>query len=465
MTKRIRVAALCFTLFSVAALGQSTGACGTSKYANSMICTIPNIYGSTGLTLKDVTNAGIQHSPHFNNSFQGSFTPLTVELGTELSLLPLASPASGVLFSFDRTLGVFSRSTQSFGPVFAERAETVGRHKLYVGFTYQRFNFTTLDGIDLKNIPAVFTHQGCVATSTGGADCSSRFPVGTNTDFGNDFIATTNRISLRLDQYSFFASFGLTNRVDASIAVPIVHVKMDATSVAQIMELPTPPRVSPHVHIFPQETFQQTFHTSNSAQGIGDVLLRLKGTVLKGERYGLALGGDLRLPTGDEKNFLGTGAVGFKPFLAFSYRYKRISPHANIGYQWNGSSILAGRVASTDPNAPAVTGRLPDQLFFAVGADVGISQKLTFAGDFLGERLFGSKRVEKAAFTNSQWPGNIAEPQIRVVSASLNIYDGALGVKYSPVGNLLLTGNVLLKLNNAGLRATAVPLLGISYTF
>jgi hypothetical protein len=52
--------------------------------------------------------------------------------------------------------------------------------------------------------------------------------------------------------------------------------------------------------------------------GFGDVLLRFKGTVLGRRNLALAVGADLRLPTGDAQNFLGTGAIAVKPFAALS---------------------------------------------------------------------------------------------------------------------------------------------------
>jgi hypothetical protein len=48
---------------------------------------------------------------------------------------------------------------------------------------------------------------------------------------------------------------------------------------------------------------------------------------------------------------------------------------------------------------------------------------------------------------------------------SYNITNAALGIKVKPVGNLLITANVTLKLNDGGLRAKAVPLVAASYTF
>ncbi len=66
----------------------------------------------------------------------------------------------------------------------------------------------------------------------------------------------------------------------------------------------------------------------------------------------LALGADLRLPTGDDTNFLGTGAVAGKPFAALSLYTKDwngiiFSPHVNVGWQFAGQSILGGTITGT----------------------------------------------------------------------------------------------------------------------
>ena len=49
-----------------------------------------------------------------------------------------ASPTSSI-----PALGVFQRTTQSFGPILAERAETVGARRVSFGFASQRFTFDT----------------------------------------------------------------------------------------------------------------------------------------------------------------------------------------------------------------------------------------------------------------------------------------------------------------------------------
>ena len=84
-------------------------------------------------------------------------------------------------------------------------------------------------------------------------------------------------------------------------------------------------------------------------------MLRLKGHVLRKEKTGLALGVDVRLPTGDEENLLGLGTTGVKPFAAFAVGFGHAALHLNAGYLWNGESVLAGDVEK------GTKGDMPDQ--------------------------------------------------------------------------------------------------------
>jgi hypothetical protein len=208
----------------------------------------------------------------------------------------------------------------------------------------------------------------------------------------------------------------------------------------------------------PAGSLTATFSNSRTASGIGDAVFRVKGTVFKRERAAAALGADVRVPSGDEKNFLGTGALGFKPFIAASYR-ARVSPHAGIGYEFNGSSILAGDLAT------GKKGRLPDQFFYSGGVDAGITRKVTVAVDLLGQRLYRAPGVVQGPFVDVLGTSHPDVPQTTSTHRSFNMNNLAVGAKFSPVGNLLLTCNVQFKLDDGGLRARVVPLIGISYTF
>jgi hypothetical protein len=413
----------------------------------NLVSLVPGLYGPNGLTL-----ANPFHAAHFDAAAGTNFTPVNTSIGTQLSLLPIASPASGFVYSFDKTLGVVTQSNESFGPVLTERSETIGRNKVFVGFTYQHFAFDSVDGLDIHNFPAVFNHVqfGTVA----------QFP------FLNDYITTTNNIDLHINQYTWFVTYGLGNRVDVSVAIPLVNADMKVTSAAHINRLAAPnltgagaDPVTGQFHFFdlanPNTSVDKTFVDSSSATGIGDVVFRVKATAWKGERAGVAVGLDVRAPSGDANNFLGTGAVGVKPFVAASYR-ARVSPHVNLGYQWNGDSVLAG-----DPTA-GTKAKMPNSFLYSFGVDYGILKRLTAVFDIVGQEVFDSPSVVKATFTDANGK---AVPEIAFVKQSVNLSSASLGVKFSPVRKLLVTGNMLIKLNDGGLRTDIVPLVGVSYTF
>jgi hypothetical protein len=46
-----------------------------------------------------------------------------------------------------------------------------------------------------------------------------------------------------------------------------------------------------------------------------------------------------------------------------------------------------------------------------------------------------------------------------------NILNASFGLKYRLLRNLVVSGNVLVKLDDNGLRSTTVPLVGASYNF
>ncbi|PYU87194.1 MAG: hypothetical protein DMG08_28530, partial [Acidobacteria bacterium] len=122
---------------------------------------IRNIYGPNGLVVdsEDFLPDGSNHSAHFNSAFQSNFTQFNIALASQLAAVPIPSPAAGFTYTFDSSTGTFKRSTQSFGPILADRAETIGRKRYSLGFNYQAFTFDSLEGVDLFNVPAVFTHD------------------------------------------------------------------------------------------------------------------------------------------------------------------------------------------------------------------------------------------------------------------------------------------------------------------
>jgi hypothetical protein len=56
-------------------------------------------------------------------------------------------------------------------------------------------------------------------------------------------------------------------------------------------------------------------------------------------------------------------------------------------------------------------------------------------------------------------------PNIHFDTGSFSVVDGAVGLKINLGGKLLADFNALFKLNEAGLRDTFTPLVGIEYSF
>ncbi len=421
-------------------------------------------------------NPRVPHYAHFIGPAQTTINQtLSTAIATQLAILPIISPSSGFTYKYDRAAGAFVRTTPSFGPIYAERAETVGRGKVSFGVSYQRFRFSSIDGIDLHKVPAVFTH----IENTG--------PGNTPVDYEADVIQTTNNINLHIDSTMVYGTVGITDRVDLSVSIPFVSVRMGVTSDATIVRVSGPSFTVPGAGTFPNphqftsdpNSLTQSYASNGDASGIGDVTFRVKANVWRGTNGGASVGLDVRTPTGDARKFLGSGAVGIKPFVALSANRKHFAPHLNFGYQWNGKSILAGDLtgvtvgeddngAATIQNGRVVKGSLPSQIFYTVGADVKAAERLTFTFDYLGQTLVDAPRVLRANYPTRDVPGGTGVLSLPTISGSKDtvaLSSGAAGFKYNLFGNLLLTGNVLFRLDNKGLRQDITPLVALSYAF
>lgn len=492
MKKHFLPAAVLLVVLSIPAWTQSVCPLnGTSS--GKLSCLIPQVYGPLGIgSGQGAPLLANGHQAHFENDFITTFTPINEAIGIQAAQLPLASPSSGLTFTFDPTLKTFTPSQEgSLGPILGERADTIGRHKLYLAFSYQYFNFNSIDGQDTSNLNVVFQHVPFTPNAFAGpCPNQSGLPAkyANNPCFVRDFIQTTTNVDLTESQYAFYATYGLTSKMDFSVAVPFLNVNMNVRSQATIVSN----SVAPPIANFPNGNFHQfnpatvpscagtpagqscltgQFSDSGSASGIGDVVFRGKYEAYKGEHLGFALGVDVRTPTGDETNYLGSGAYGVKPFGVVSYR-ARVSPHLEVGYEVNGDSLLAGDFVGTTTNTK---GSLPDRFVYIAGADAGITKRLSASFDIIGSRFIGAPQVSASTFTDLGRCSNITcstltpgttHPDLAVnPNTDYNATSASVGLKFRPVGNFIVTGNVLVQLDDGGLRSRVVPLVGVSYSF
>jgi hypothetical protein len=368
----------------------------TSTHTSDLYCLIPTAF----------------HVPA--TPFQALFTPF----GTELSQLPTPKP-SGLVLRFEH--GLLVPEPESLGAIFIERPETLGRHRVFVGFAYQNFTMSAIDGIKLGSFPVLLY-----------------YPFG-----GGVYTVTQNRLDIRAGQYTVIASGGVSDRVDVTISVPFTRVAMAST-------------VNGTEYGPGNATASINQYLPGRASGISDMVVGTKVQFLDRRNIRVAAGVDLRLPTGDELNFLGAGTPGLRPYIAVAW-HARLSPHANVGYQWNGNSILN----ATDSG---VKQRLPTSFFYAAGLNARVGKQWVVVADLLGRQFFDAPRLSSATqFTNPVF-GTALSIQPNPHS-DYNTTDLALGFKVQIVKELVLTGNVTIPLNDGGLRAKAVPLVGVAYTF
>jgi hypothetical protein len=382
------------------------------------------------------------HEAHFLPGEDQVLTPYLFNqaIVSQLSTYPVGSPAGGFTYTFDPGLGTYSRSSNTFGSSFAERALTIGRGRFNIGANYQHASFNSFEGKDLDggNVRFYLTHQ-----FTGG-----QF-------FEGDLVETALDLKLKTDTFSILANYGVTNRLDVGVAVPIIHVSLAASINATVLRLAT--AAIPGIHVFPDGGSTATFSDSGSATGIGDILVRGKYHFFAAGGGGLAAAIDLRLPTGDEDNLLGTGTTQSQFYLIGSRATNRFAPHFNIGYTVSGES-----------SNPFLN--VTDEFNYVGGTEIHASERLTVNVDLIGRRLIDSGKLvdEPRTFNYAPQggpPGSATFNEFAFRQGSLNLLTTAVGMKFNPRPNLLITANVLFPVTDAGIRSNPVPVIGFDYAF
>ena len=432
--------------------------------------------------------AGPFHVAHFspieagdlNNPVVGIVQSFNTQMATQFSTFPLGSSTGGLTYVFDESVGTFRRGSTSFGPLFAERALTIGRRKLSAGFNYQRTSYNTFEGqnLDDGSIRFYLRHQDCCTIVNPGPNFQFFVqPNGTrlNPPFEGDVIEASLSLKATTHTTAVFGNYGVTDHWDIGLAVPFVRVNLDAVVTARILRLVT--ATNPTVHTFdlsnPDAT--RTVQHSGHASGLGDIVLRSKYHFLRMAGGGLAAAVDLRLPTGDENELLGAGGTEAKFLLVASTERGRFGQHVNLGYT-AARGVVAGTLAGLT-SAP-----LPDEINYSGGIEFVAGQRFTVMGDLVGRTLrragrleLVSKTFEYSGFTGSPADMCLGFSQFSCSSTSLDEFAprsgnltlllGTGGVKFNLTGNLLVSGSVLFPLTNAGLRSRVTTVIGLDYAF
>jgi hypothetical protein len=393
------------------------------------------------------------HAAHFStqSEVQQTMRQLNAAIVSQLATFPLGSSSGSFTYTYDPTLGVFTRSTDTFGPSFAERAQTAGRGKLSVGLNYLSSRYSSLDNVQLDDgsITLFLAHED---TNNDGTLL--------NPFFEGDIIETRLFFELESNTVALYANYGLSDRLDVGVAVPYTSIDVAARIDARIEPLAS--GAAP-IHRFADGSLKRSFSESGSASGIGDVILRGKYRFGGQEGLRFALAADVRLPSGNEEDLLGTGAFQLKPYLIASGSLGRVYPHLNLGYTFS--------LGESDN-----IGEIPDEFNYTVGFDTPLHPRVSIALDVLGRYLVDTNRLVKVERPFRYAPGpapagqqpaivEVTRIEYALEQDSVNLLLGAFGVKYNLFGNFVLSGNVFVPLNNNGLRSDLTVTIGGDFSF
>jgi len=426
MKRRTLILLLLTALSSSCAMAQINCALGSAD-SSKLVCQIPfsagllNNFSALGSNGTTTPSAGAA-ATLFNSA-----------IATQVSQLPLASASAGTVLVYKN--GVLE-TFNNLGPILADRASTIGKGKVFIGFTGSQFVFTDINGKSLSSLPFSFFSN---AYNSGGTLLSTTYT------------AESAKLNFRVEQFVGVVTVGVSKRIDLSVIVPVERISMGATSVNSTSYVVS----AGGTLLFSQAN--PNVYASGTASGVGDIAGNLKAIIWTGERDTVSGGLTVRAPTGDDLNLLGSGAFGFNPYLIYSH-LGRVSTHAKIGYQWNTTTELNNPTAKAGGNKA-----LPGGLQFDAGADWAAKKWLTLAADILGNQYLNAPAIVTSTTTIAGLTTPV--PTSSTQNSSYSISNLSTGFKVNPVGNLVISANLLTQLNNNGLRSRPTPLVGISYKF
>jgi hypothetical protein len=394
-----------------------------------------------------------EHGEHFKpanvQSSGATINALTNFIGRNISSIPLSSTVAGLTFDF--STGVPVATTTSLGPIFAERAQTLGSGRFNIGFNFSYLNMSKLRGINTGDMRFTFVHQDVGQPGMG--DSQNEF----------DTIDLFMNLDLNATVLAFYLTVGITNRLDIGVAVPMVNVHMEATPLASIDSY-TYLMSDTANHNFGDDPTNPVL-TSNpepindDATGIGDIAIRAKYNFYKGNDVNFSALVDFRPPTGDDKNFLGAGKSSYRGMLITSATLGSFSPHLNLAYAHQGG--IQDR----------------DGIEVSVGYDQKVTEWLTLAADFLGSYEVSSNKEFQFPSENIVIEGTplihhipkYVKKEVSLTNIPYfshdNLSNGSFGFRVNPKKEMIFVANVIIPFNDAGLRSTFIPTVGFEFSF
>ncbi len=392
-------------------------------------------FGDCGTTLcLDLNNI---HGDHFipalaeGNDAVISF--VTDAIGNATLSVPLSATSSGATFSF--VGGVPVRTSTSAGPIFGERTQTLGRGRFFLGASVTGVDFTSLNGVPLDAIQLNFKHEDNEPTGSLG-----------DPEFENDIMTLQLAMNVNVVVGTIALTAGVTDFIDIGVALPFVRTEVSGRTEAQIL-----PFGNTAIHRFGGDATDPVLGAvatmEGSASGIGDIAGRVKVNLGQSATMGAALLAEIRLPTGDEENLLGTGASQIRAMALYSAQLGSFSPHLNVGYAARNGELQR------------------DAVVVQTAFDNFLTEWATLAVGVEGELKVGTNPFELPESINLQNPFVRQFPATNIPNIDGNILRASLGGKFTVRGGTVLVINGIFPLKDVGLQPDFIWTVGLDFPF
>ncbi len=386
---------------------------------------------------------------------QAALEPLGKVIGTQVAnQIPTLSTSAGYTYEYNPTIEAYERSSSTFGPLFSERAVTVGRNRFNVNASFTYIHFDSFNGHDLDNLvsrkeSALLNGQPAYA-GLRRRDLAGNFPsIGGNPNLAFTQVDTNLDIYAQLMDFSF--TYGVLDNLDVNVDLPVVRTY----AASHVRETTLDPRFASEFNLAGGGDIVENFSSRNSALGIGDIRLRSKYLALI-DPVRVATLVDLALPTGSPGNFQGTGDTRLGSYVIASQTFGKIfEPHLQAGVEFNCDDVDRS------------------QAKYLAGITAQVASMAALTIDFLGRSEFARMThipsdgrlpaVENGQFTETAAPFH-GRPLFLTIKRN-DVLDLAVGGKVSVAPQAILFATVILPMNNDGLRADVVPTVGFEATF
>ena len=355
--------------------------------------------------------------------------------------IPVLAVSPAYHYEFDPETGTYTRGEATGGQLFIEHAEPLGAGHVALDAYYLHVQFDELDGRSLRELGDPFSR----VTRLGGTDVPLfRIPLAA--------------VDTSAEEVFFSATYGVLSWLDLNVALPFVYTRLSRED-----------RIEGPANDGAPLGATVTGSSRDTASGIGDLQLRAKARVGSLGPLEIATELAVRVPTGDEEDFQGTGDVEVTPTLIVSTPQWTAAPGVSLQAHLNLAMLV-----DVDETEDRSEGR------WGVGIDLG-STRWQLAVGLQGRHptgpIFSAEQIDaltapfclasrrRCLSTDRQLP--VGDHTLFGFSSSRPSYlDGSIGIRVGLwSGRVSAVVGMLAPLLDEGLTTDPIPVAGLEAAF